>query len=106
MQKNSYKGVMWQHNMESLCYTIWSDDNLVQTLSSFFTLKGVEGGIKRKRKVNDICERESAAVPCPQKNIDYSNMFHQIDNGNGVEAKYNLAGQGSRKHKWSLKLSL
>ena len=65
-KKNSYKDVMWQNTTGSLCYAIWLDNNLVQTLSNFHTLNIVEGGIRRKRKVNVIQERDSATILCPQ----------------------------------------
>ena len=35
VRKNSFKSEMWQHNSESLCYTIWSDNNLVPTHFKF-----------------------------------------------------------------------
>ena len=63
MQKNSYKAVMWQQNTESLSYDICSDNNLVQTLSNLHTPKEVEeGGIKGKRKFDDVHKRYSATV--------------------------------------------
>ena len=43
-------------------------------------------------------------VPCSQQNVDYSEMFHPIDKGNGAEAKYKL-GRQSRTHGWTTKLS-
>ena len=76
---------------------IWSDNNLVGTLSNFHTPKIVDTDIKRRRRVNDVREREPTAVPCPQQNVDYLETFHIIDKGNGVEAKYELGGQ-SRSH--------
>ena len=65
MKKNSNEAVMWQHNTKFLCNAIWSNNNLVQTLSTFHTPKIVGGGIKRKRKSSGVQERESTAVPCP-----------------------------------------
>ena len=105
LSKNTYETVMWQHNSECLCYAIWSDKNLVRTLSNFHSPKVVDGGIRRRRKVHGVRERDPVSVPCPQQNIDYSDTFHLIDKGNGAEAKYDLSGQ-SRKHGWSPKLSL
>ena len=54
MKKNTYEAVMWQHDTEPLCYAIWSDNNLVRTLSNFHTPKVVDAGIKRRRKVNGV----------------------------------------------------
>ena len=72
-------------------YAICSDNNIVRTLSDFRIPEVVDGGIKRKRKVNGRREREQATVPCPHQIINYFDIFHQIDKGrNGVEAKYNL----------------
>ena len=88
---------MWQHDRESLGYAIWSDNNLIHTLSNFHSPKIVEGGIKRKRKVNGVRGREPVAVPYPQQIINYSDTFHLINKGNGTQANYDLAGQ-NRKH--------
>ena len=105
LSKNTYEIVMWQHNTESLCYAIWSDNNLVRTLSNFHSPKVVDAGLRRRRKVAGVRERDPTAVPCPEQNIAYSDTFHLIDKGNMQEAKYDLSGQ-SRKHGWSPKLSL
>ena len=96
--------MMWRHDNESLCYAIWFHKNLVRTLSNFHTPKVVDSGIKRRRRVNSILEREPVAVPCPHQNVDYSETFRLIDKGNGAEAKYELRGQ-SRSHGWTPKLS-
>ena len=61
--------------------------------------KVVEAGVKRKRRVNGVRERESVAVSCPHQKIDYSETFHLIHKGNGAEAKYELGGQ-RRSHRW------
>ena len=63
MKKNTYETAMWQHDCESLCYAIWSGNNLIQTLSNFHTPMVVEGGMKRKRRANGVHEREPADVP-------------------------------------------
>ena len=105
MKKIMYEAVMWQHDMEPLGYVIWSDNNLVRTLSNFHTPKVVEGGVKRKRRVQGTRERTQSPVACPQQNIDYFETFHPIDKGNDAEAKHDLAGQ-SRTHGWTPKLSL
>mmetsp|Transcript_14103 Transcript_14103/g.29816 ORF Transcript_14103/g.29816 Transcript_14103/m.29816 type:complete len:284 (-) Transcript_14103:390-1241(-) len=104
MKKNMYEAVMWQHDSECLTYAICSDNKLVQTLSNFHTPKVVDSGLNRKKKVDGVGKSEPAPVPCPEQNINYSKTFHLIDKGNGVEAKYDLAGQ-SRKHGWTPKLS-
>ena len=63
VKKNTYETLMWQHDTESLCYVIWSDNNFLRTLSNFQTPNVVDAGIKRRR-VNDVRERELAVVPC------------------------------------------
>ena len=45
-------------------------NNLVRTLSNFHTPKVVDAGIKRRRKINGVHERETVTVPCPQQNFD------------------------------------
>ena len=98
-----YEAVMWQHDSEFLLYVIWSCNNCVCTLSNIHTPKVVDGGLKRKRKIDGVCERDPAPVPCPQQNIDYLEIFNIINKGNGVEAKYELGGQ-SKTHRWTPKL--
>ena len=105
IRKNFYRAVMWYHVSKSLCYAIWSDNNLVYILSNFHTPKVVIGGFQRTRKVNGACEMDPADVPCPQQNTNYSDTFYLINKGNSAEAKYDLSGQ-SRKHWWSHTLSL
>ena len=104
-KKNIYEAVMLQHDSESLCYVIWSDNNLVWTLFNFRIPKVVDTGVKRKRRVQGTRERAQTPVPYPQHSFYYSEIFHLIDKGNGTEVKYDLAGQ-SKKHGWSPKLSL
>ena len=72
---------------------------------NFHTPKVVDGGVKRKKRVQGVKERTPAPVLCPQQNIHYSEIFHLIDKGNVAETKYDLSGQ-SKKHGWSLKLSI
>ena len=54
--------------------------------------------------MNGVRERESVAFPSTQQNVEYSEIFHLIDKGNGLEANYELGGQ-SRTHGWAPKLS-
>ena len=45
IKKNMYEAVIWQHDPEPLCNSIWSDNNFVRTLSNFHTLtKASKGG--------------------------------------------------------------
>ena len=50
-------------------------------------------------------ERHHTPVNCSEQMRDFSHTFHQIDQGNEQEAKYNLGGQ-SHVHGWILKLAL
>ena len=36
--------------------------------------------------------------------VDYYNIFHLIDKGNGIESRYVMAKGGSKKHGWTPKL--
>ena len=62
MKKNTYEDVMWQHDTKLLCYAIWFDNNLVRILTNFHTPKLVDAGIKRRRGVHEVREREPTAV--------------------------------------------
>ena len=87
-----------------MCYTIWSDNNIVCNLSDFHTPKVVDTSVNRKTNINGVQERAQIDVPCPQQNIDYLETLHLIDKGNGAEVKYELGGQ-NRTHGWIPKLS-
>ena len=94
----------FQHRVESLCYAMWADNNIVRTLSNFHSPKILAEGLNRKRKVDGVRERAQTPVPCPQQNQDYSHTFHLIDKGNGAEAKYDLKVE-SHTHGWTPKIS-
>ena len=55
MKKNTYESnIIWQHsNSESLYNAIWLGNIIICNLSNFRSPKVVEGGIQRKRKVNE-----------------------------------------------------
>ena len=87
-------------------YALWSDNNIVKTLSNFHTpeILPVGGGLKRKKRGPDKRrEQVRSDVSCPSQNKDYSETFHQIDKGNKNEARYDMAGM-SRTHNWTPKL--
>ena len=96
---------MYQHNDEDLVLAMWSDNNIVRTLSNFHSPEVVQDGLQRKRRTNGIRERSQTPVPCPRQNKDYSETFHLIDKGNGAESKYDI-GLESHKHGWSPKLGM
>ena len=87
-------------------YALWSNSNIVKTLSNFHTPKilPVGGGLKRKkREPGRRREQDRSNVSCPSQNKVYSKTFHQIDKGNKNEARYDMAGM-SRTHNWTPKL--
>ena len=81
MKKNTYEAVMCQHDTEPLCYVIWSDNNLVRILFNFHTPKIVEGGVKRKRRVQGTQERTKSPVACPQKQSIIRRPFISLTRG-------------------------
>ena len=105
MQKGTYDSIMYQHNDEELVLAMWSDNNIVRTLSNFHSPEVIEDGLNRKRKVNGVRERAQTPVPCPKQNKDYSETFHLFDKGNGAESKYDI-GLESHRHGWTPKLSM
>ena len=90
MKKGTYDSIMYQHDSEALVFAMWSDNNIVRTLSNFHSPEVVQDGLQRKRKVDGLRERAQTPVPCPIQNKDYSETFHLIDKGNGAEFKYNI----------------
>jgi hypothetical protein len=61
-----------------------------------------------KRRVRDPVtkrrSREQTDVDCNEQQVDYCNTYHQIDKGNGAEAKYDLSTE-SHLHGWGPKLA-
>ena len=108
LKKGTYKSLVFQHKTKPLVYALWSDNNIVKTLSNFHTpeILPVGDGLKRKKREADgRREQHKSEVKCPSQNKDYSKIFHLIDKGNKNEAKYDLAGM-SRTHNWTPKLVL
>ena len=62
---------MWQHNTESLVAAVWSDNNLVKTLSNYHEPQIIPAGMMR-RKIGDdgIREKDASEVDAPMKNAD------------------------------------
>ena len=84
---------------------MWSDNNIVRTLSNFHPPKILQDGLLWNRRVGGVWERHQTSVSCPEQNRDYSKTFHIIDKGNGAEAKYNI-GLQSHKNGCTPKLRL
>ena len=106
MKKKTYEYKLWQHNAQSLVAAVWSDNNLVKTLSNYHQPQIIPAGMLR-RKIGDdgIREKNQSEVDAPMQNVDYSDTYYQIDKSNQIEARYVLGKQGSKKHGWAPKLS-
>ena len=106
IKKKTYEYKMWQHNAQSLVATVWSDNNLVKTLSNYHEPQIVPAGMTR-RKIGDdgIRQKDTTPVDDPIQNVDYSDTYYQIDKSNQIEARCVLVKQGSKKHGWAPKLS-
>ena len=52
MKKTSYKSILWQHSTKPFVYAAWLDNNIVNTLSSFYLPKILdrEFGVKQKKR--------------------------------------------------------
>ena len=61
---------MWQHNTQSLVADVWSDNNLVKTLSNYHQPQLIAAGMMR-RKIgdNDIREKDATPVDAPIQNV-------------------------------------
>ncbi|KAL7536120.1 hypothetical protein ACHAXR_006945 [Thalassiosira sp. AJA248-18] len=107
MTVGTYESHMFQHRTKHLSFTMWSDNNIVKTLSNFHTpevLVAAEGVLWRRR-VDGLREQERTEVSCPKQQKDYNETFHLIDKGNGKESKYDMGGQ-TKGHNWAPKLHM
>ena len=68
MKKGTYDSIMYQHINEELVLAMWSDNNIVRTLSNFHSPVVIEDGLQRKSKVDGVRERAQTPVPCPKQN--------------------------------------
>ena len=105
MKKGTYEARVFQHKHKPLVYALWSDNNIVKTLSNFHTPKILPPaeGLLRKKYVDGDRQDYRSEVSCTTQNKDYSTTFHLIDKGNKNEASYILGGK-SQKHNWTPKL--
>lgn len=99
IKKKTYEYKMWQHNTQSSVAAVWSDNNLVKTLSNYHQPQIIPAGMMR-RKIGDngIREKDATPVNAPMQNVNYSDTYCQIDKSNQIEAQYVLVKQGSKKH--------
>ena len=107
MKVGTYASEIWLHSDLPLVYAMWSDNNIVKTLSNFHSpeILPAGDGLLRKRRVDGQREQHRTDVTCPVQNRAYSETFHLIDKGNGAEASYDMGG-ASRLHNWSPKLTM
>jgi hypothetical protein len=97
-KKGTYGTVCWQHTWRSLCFAVWSDNALIRMMSNFHgpvILKAGGGVLQKKRDSNGKREKTKTEVSCPAQTRDYCEAFHLIDEGNGVEANYDLGEEPS-----------
>ncbi len=107
MKPGTYESVLFQHRDKPLCYAMWSDNNIVKTLSNFHKpeILQVGDGVLRRKKVDGVREANKTDVSCPVQQRDYSKTFHLIDKGNGKESNYDMGGQ-TKGHNWAPKLTM
>ena len=98
MKNGTHKSVMCQHKAMPLVFATWSDNNIVKTLSNCHSPFFVEGGLQRRIKITNIQQQLQAPVNYPSQQVTYSDTFHLIDKGNGVESKYDM---GDHRYVWT-----
>ena len=101
IKKWIYEYEMWQHNNTSLLVAaFWSDNGIVKTLSNYHKLIFIAADGLMRKKIGDdeVREKHQSPINALMQNIAYSDMFHQVDKGNMIEAKYIQGKQGSKKH--------
>ncbi|KAL7527926.1 hypothetical protein ACHAXR_002197 [Thalassiosira sp. AJA248-18] len=103
MKVGNYESIMYQHRTKPLSFTMWSDNNIVKTLSNFHTPEILPAavGVLRRRRVDGVREELQTEVSCPIQQKDYSETFHL----NGKESKYDMDGQ-TKGHNWAPKLHM
>ena len=69
---------------------MWADNNFVRTLSNFHPPQIIEGGIKRRHKIDGLHEREKTPVRVPVQQKYYSETFHLIDKCNQNESHHGI----------------
>ena len=107
MKPGTYESVLFQHRDKPLCYAMWSDNNIVKTLSNFHKPEILQVGdeVLRRKKVDGVREANKTDVSCPVQQRDYSKTFHLIGKGNGKESNYDMGGQ-TKGHNWAPKLTM
>jgi hypothetical protein len=106
MKVGTFKSLPWEHNTKNLLFAAWSDNAIVKTLSNYHgaTILDAKNGLMRRGKdENKKREMSQKVVPYLAQTKTYCENYHLIDKGNGMEAKYNMAGK-SRSHNWAPKL--
>ena len=96
IKKKTYEYKMWQHNTQSsLVAAVWSDNNLVKTLSNNYHQPQIipAGMMRQKIRPDGVREKDATPVNAPMQNVDYSDTYYQINKGN-KEAR-NMAGHPS-----------
>jgi hypothetical protein len=91
---NSHESLRYQPNTRPLTYAVWGDKNFVKTLSNFHSPVILRGGMRRKKRNPHTKrrEREFSDADCPQQQKTYHcSTYHEIDKGNGAEAKYDIS---------------
>ena len=69
-EKGTYKSIIFQHDSEELVLAMWSNNNIVRTLSNFHYPNIVEDGLNRKKKVDGKHDHAQTPMQCPQQNKD------------------------------------
>ena len=107
MTIGAYESNMFQHNTLPLVFALWSDNNIVKTLSNFHspTILAEGHGVRRRKRVGRSRDHHQSDVSCPAQMKAYCETFHQIDKGNGAESNYDMGGH-SKTHNWAPKLTM
>ena len=61
-------------------------------LSNFHSPVIIQDGVQCWCRIDGVRQRDPVGVNVPEQTKDNCEIFHKIDKGNGVEAKYNLDG--------------
>jgi hypothetical protein len=62
IQIGSHDSLLYQHNIKSLLYSVWGDNNFVKTLYNFHSPVIIRGGMLRKRRDLQTRRRERKKI--------------------------------------------
>ena len=106
MKIGTYECNLFVHQSLPLCVALWTDNNIVATLTNMYgpiIMAEDDGVFRHKKKEDGGRDKDSTAVKIPAQTKKYVYTFSSIDQRNNKDTKYDLKGH-SKRHNWAPKL--